>query len=130
MANNLTRTAEDGLLNLLLAGTTFTITTPIKVRLMTANGSDTSAGTELGTSGGYTAGGSTITWNTVSAGASSNSADVSWTNMPATTITGIEIWSSDGTPKRLWYGAMAANKTTASGDTFTLPAGQVTVSLN
>lgn len=130
MANNLTRTAEDGLLTLLLAGTAFTVTTPIKVRLMTANGSDTAAGTELATSGGYTAGGSTITWNSVSAGASASAADVSWTNMPAATIVGIEIWDSTGTPKRLWYGALTASRTTASGDTFTLPAGQVTVSLN
>lgn len=130
MADNLPDTVENALLDLLLRGTAYTVTTPIKARLMTANGSDSANGTELGTSGGYTALGQTITFGTSAAsGSISNTAACTWTNMPATTIVGLELWSSDGTPKRLWWGALSSPKTVASGDTFEFAIGDVTCTL-
>lgn len=108
-------------------------TAPIHCRLMTANGSATAAGTELGTSAGYTAGAgaptvafasaSTTTGQAVSSGA------VSVTNMPAATIVGVELWDSAGSPVRKWWGPLAANKTTVLGDTFTIAAGSLTATL-
>lgn len=130
MADNLPDAIENAVLNLLLRGTALTVTTPMKARLMTANGSDSANGTELGTSGGYTAGGATITFGSAaSAGSISNTAAVTWTNMPATTVVGLEIWDSTGTPVRIWWGALAASKTTASGDTFEFAIGAVTCTL-
>lgn len=106
-------------------------TGPIHCRYMTANGSATANGTELGTSAGYTAGAGapTVTFasaSTTTAQAASNSA-ISTVNMPATTVVGVELWDSAGTPKRKWWGALAANKTTALGDTFTIASGSLTV---
>jgi len=130
MADNLPDAIENLVLTWLFTSSAATRpTTPLKLRLMTANGSDSAAGTELGTSGGYTAGGATITFGSASSGQISNSADVSWTNMPATTIVGVEIWDTAGTPVRLAYGALSANKTTNAGDTFTITAGSLTMSL-
>lgn len=130
MADNLPDAIENAVLNLLLRGTALTVTTPMKARLMTANGSDSANGTELGTSGGYTAGGATITFGSAAAsGSISNTAAVTWTNMPATTVVGLEIWDSTGTPVRIWWGALAASKTTASGDTFEFAIGAVTCTL-
>lgn len=132
MADNLTDTAENLAINWLFvpAQSPTRPTGPLKVRLMTANGSDSSAGTELGTSGGYTAGGASVTFTTASGGATDNTGSaVSWTNMPATTIVGVEIWDSAGSPVRLAYGALSANKTTNSGDTFTIASGALTLSL-
>lgn len=131
MADNLPDTVENALLDLLLRGTAYTVTTPIKARLMTANGSDSANGTELGTSQGYTALGATITFGSAAAsGTISNTVACTWTNMPACTITGVELWSSDGTPKRLWYGALSGgNKVVASGDTFEFAIGAVDCSL-
>lgn len=130
MSDNLPDSVENALLDLLLRGTAYTVTTPIKARLMTANGSDSSNGTELGTSGGYTAGGQTITFGTAASGGTiANTAACTWTNMPAATIVGLELWSSDGTPKRLWYGALSSSKTVASGDTFEFAIGDVTCTL-
>jgi hypothetical protein len=105
-------------------------TGPIKCRLMTANGSATSNGTELGTAAGYTAGtgAPSVTFasaSTTTGQAASNSA-VSVTNMPAATIVGVELWDSAGTPKRKWWGALAANKTTVLGDTFTIASASLT----
>lgn len=130
MADNLPDAIENAVLNLLLRGTSLTVTTPMKARLMTANGSDSSNGTELGTSGGYTAGGATITFGSAASGGSiSNTVAVTWTNMPATTIVGLEIWDSTGTPVRIWWGALASSKTVASGDTFEFAIGAVTCTL-
>jgi hypothetical protein len=106
-------------------------TAPIHCRYMTANGSSTANGTELATSAGYTsgAGAPTVTFaaaSTTTGQAASNSA-ISTVNMPATTVVGVELWDSAGTPKRKWWGALAANKTTALGDTFTIASGSLTV---
>lgn len=130
MADNLPDTVENALLDLLLRGTAYTVTTPIKARLMTANGTDSANGTELGTSGGYTALGQTITFGSPAAsGSISNTAACTWTNMPATTIVGLELWDDGGTPKRLWWGSLAASKTVGSGDTFEFAIGAVTCTL-
>lgn len=130
MADNLTDTAENLALTWLFTGSAATRpTTPIKCRLMTANGTDASAGTELGTSGGYTAGGATATFGTASAGSITTTADITWTNMPAATIVGVELWDSAGTPVRIAYGALSANKTTTAGDTFTITTGNLTITL-
>lgn len=111
-------------------GTTVTITGPIKMRLMTVNGSDTAAGTELSTSGGYTAGGAAVGMGTAATGAVASNAAVSWTNMPSTTLTGMEQWTSDGTPKRsFWAPWSSGSIVVASGNTFTVASGNLTDSL-
>lgn len=102
-------------------------TTPIKARLMTANGSATSAGTEV-TGGSYAS--QSMAFGSASAGAAANSGTVSYTGMPAVTVTGLELWDSAGTPRRQWWGALTANKTTNSGDTFSFAASSVTATIN
>lgn len=132
MADNLPDAVENILLDALLRGGAITglgTTSTIKARLMTANGTDSAAGTELGTSGGYTAGGATITFGSAASGGSiSNTAACTWTNMPATTVVGLELWST-GSAIRLWYGSLSSSKTVASGDTFEFAIGDVTCSL-
>jgi hypothetical protein len=111
----------------------FTATTaPLRVRLMTANGTATAAGTELATSGGYTSGtgAPTVTYAAASAGSAASNVAVTVTNMPATTIVGVEEWDSAGTPVRKWYGPLTASKTTNAGDTFTIASGSLTNALS
>lgn len=122
--------------NNLLAGSTaqgtFTASTgPIHVRLMTVNGTATSNGTELTTGGGYTSGtgAPTVTFAAPSGGSIATNASVVVTNMPATTIVGIELWDSAGTPLRKWWGALTSSKTVNSGDTFTIGSGSLTLAL-
>lgn len=117
-----------------LGTTTLTATTtPLHIRLMTANGSATAAGTELATGGSYTAvtgiattGSGFAAANTTTATAATNAA-LTQTNMPVSTIVGIEIWDSTGTPARKWFGALTASKTLAAGDTFSIATGALTV---
>ena len=110
-------------------------TGPFRCRLMTANGSASANGTELTTGGGYTSGtgAPTVAFSaatTASPSVSASSGAVTVTNMPAATIVGIEIWNSNGTPGRQEFGALAASKTTASGDTLSFSAGAITSSLS
>ena len=51
MADNLPDTIENQLLDALVGTSTYSVTGTIKLRLMTANGSDASAGTEV--TGGF-----------------------------------------------------------------------------
>lgn len=130
MSDNLPNTIENSLLNLLLRGTPFVVTAPVRARLMTANGTSTTPGTELATSGGYTAGGQAITFgNPANNGSIFNTVTCQWLNMPATTIRGVEIWSTDATPKRLWFGPLAAPVTLTAGQTFEFPPGTVAAAL-
>lgn len=127
IADNLSNTAENRVVDWLMGTATTAPTTPLKVALVTANGSDTAAGTEV-------AGGSYARKNlTVAAavnGATSNSADLVWTGMPAATVVGVEVWDNAGTPVRLWYGPLAASRTVASGDELRIPAGSLTFSIS
>lgn len=127
MADNLTNTAENRCLDFINGLTATAPTTPLKVALVTANGSDMAAGTEV-TGGGYAR--QSLSVAAAVNGATSNSADLVWNNMPAVTVAGVEVWDSAGTPVRLWYGALTASRTVNAGDDFKLVAGALTLSLS
>lgn len=129
MAANITVTVDNQLLDALVGNVSYSVTTPIKMRLMTANGTSSSAGTEV-TGGSYSS--QTITFSSagsISASTIQNNATVTFTGMPVATVTGIELWDSAGTPKRLAWGALTTNRTTASGDTLQFAVNSVIVSL-
>ena len=127
MADNMTNTAENLTLDWVLGvGTPTRPTTPLKVGLVTANGDDATAGTEV-TGGSYTR--QNLSVAAAVNGATSNSADLVWTGMPAATVVGVEIWDSAGSPVRLWYGPLSATRTVAAGDELRLAAGALSLSL-
>lgn len=126
MADNLTNTAENRALDFILGLSATAPTTPLKVALVTANGDDTTAGTEV-TGGSYAR--QNLSVGAAVSGATSNSADLVWTGMPAATVVGVEIWDNAGTPVRLWYGPLTASRTVAAGDELRLTAGSLQLSL-
>jgi hypothetical protein len=108
------------------------LTAPIRVRQMTANGTATTNGTEVATGGGYVSGSGapTVTYAAAASGSQATNAVVSITNYPRVeTVVGIEIWDSTGTPKRVEWGALAASKTMAIGDTLSYASGAITSAL-
>lgn len=127
MADNLTNTAENKMLDALVGTASYSANTPIKLALVTAAGSDSAAGTEV--SGGSYAR-QTITFNAASSGSIASAATVSFTNMPTSTVVGIELWDSAGTPVRLAYGSLTSSKSLTSGDTLEFAAGSITLSLS
>lgn len=117
----------------LLGTAAFVATTaPVRLRQMTTQGSPTANGTELATSGGYTAGTGapslTFAAASTSTGTAASSSAVTITNMPAATINAVEVWDSAGTPKRIAQGSITA-KTTNSGDTLSYAVGAVQVGI-
>lgn len=125
--DNLSNTAENRILDWINGLTATAPTTPLKVALVTAAGDDATAGTEV-TGGSYTR--KNLTVGAAASGATTNSADLLWTGMPAATIVGWEIWDSAGSPVRLWYGPLDANKTLAAGDEFRINAGGLALSIS
>lgn len=127
MADSLTNTAENRCLDFINGLTATAPTTPLKVALVTANGDDATAGTEV-TGGSYAR--QSLTVGAASGGATSNSADLVFTGMPAATVVGVEVWDTAGAPVRLWYGALTASRTVAAGDELRLPAGSLALGLS
>lgn len=126
MADNLPDTIENQLLDALVGTASYTVTTPIKLALSTTSGSDTAAGTEV-TGGSYAR--QTIGFDSATGGSISNNGVINFTVMPACTVVGIEIYDSNGSPKRLAYGSLSASKTVAAGDTLQFAISSITLSL-
>jgi hypothetical protein len=131
MADNLTDGAEARALNWLTGNSTTAPTGPLMVRLMTANGSDATPGTEVANSGGSTYSPQAVSFPAaVGSGAPvGNTADLVFSNMPACTVVGVEIWDSAGTPFRWWWGAATASQVVNAGGTVRIVAGTLTVSM-
>lgn len=102
-------------------------TTPIKVQLNSVVGSATAAGTQV-TGGSYTP--QTLTMAAASAGSASSNVALTYTSMPAITVTSVDEFDSAGTPIRRWWGLLTASKTTNSGDTFSIASGSYTKTLS
>lgn len=124
--SSLTDTAENRTLDWLTGNATTAPSGSLKVALVTANGSDAAAGTEV-TGGSYAR--QTVTFSASASGATSNVGSLTWTGMPACTVVGVEVWDSAGSPVRWWWGALAASKAVNSGDTFTIAAGDLDLTM-
>lgn len=117
MPGNLTDTAEPIALDAinLFTGTLFT--SPLKLRILSANGTESGAGTAYSGSTDQT-----ITFAT--GGASSNAQ--TFAALGTGDCKGWEVYDSNGTPKRIWYGLWspvgAAVTAQATGDTITSTA--------
>ena len=116
---------ENKILDKVLSNTDFTVTT-VYVSLHTADPGET-GGNEV--SGGSYARQSAA-FGSASAGTASNSATLSFTDMPAATITHVGLWDASTAGNFLWGGALTASKTTNAGDTFQIAAGDLDVSLD
>jgi len=126
VADNLPNIIENQLLDALVGTAAYSVTTPIKLALVTANGDDASAGTEV-TGGSYAR--QTIAFDAAASGSIDNNASISFTGMPSCTVVGIEIYDSAGSPKRLAYGALTSSRAVTSGDTVQFASGAITLSL-
>lgn len=97
-------------------------TPPLKLALLTANGSDSAAGTEV-TGGSYAR--PTVVVGAASGGATSNTNLIEVADMPACTVTGVAVYDSAGSPLRIWHGTLSSSKTVNAGDTFQIPIGDL-----
>jgi len=67
----------------------------------------------------------------MSAWCAASSADAIWTSVAAgETYTHISLWDASTAGNCIFTGPLSASKTVNAGDTFTIPSGQLTVSLD
>lgn len=109
------------------------ITAPIKIKQMSVTPSESAAGTELSGSG-FTAGGLAISWNAPATATGTYSGTIgnqalTISNAPAGTVNGIDLVDSNGTPRRLMWGALTTPRTLSAGDTLSYPANSITASV-
>ena len=128
MTDNLTNNAEDRVMNWLTGNATTAPTAPLKLRLMTSLGGESTAGTQV-TGGSYAAQTITLAAASGGTGATSNSADITFSGMPSCTVVGLEIWDSAGTPFRWWYGPLDTPRVLTAGDTLKFLTGEIDLSI-
>jgi hypothetical protein len=104
----------------------------------TVTGTD---GTEVGsTDAGYSR--KTITWGTATSGAISNTVSLAWSatgywaaatgataSSSITTIGIFDSLNSSGSNKLLWFGPLSTSITMGNGDSFTIPVGNLNITL-
>lgn len=130
MANLVTVEANNILTASVGAGSYTAFSGASKLALITTTTPSTASAAGSEVSGGSYAR-QTVSWGSASAGAIANSGVISFTNMPAvTSVGGVEIWDSSGTPVRKWFGTLSANKTTSAGDTISFAIGALSVGLS
>lgn len=128
MTGSLTDAAENRVIDAIHGTATYVAPTlPLKMRLMTTAGTDSTAGTQV-TGGSYVA--QTHVATTAAAGACANTATIRFDGLPAATIVGYEIWDSAGTPRREYHSTFTSPYVVAAGYSLEFAAGAVTFTLD
>jgi hypothetical protein len=118
---------EDELLDHVLKNAAYTAGSTVKLALFTSNPTDAGSGTEV-TGGSYAR--QTITFGTAASGGTiSNTADITFTTMPAASVTHVGIYEHT-TNNLLFHGALSSTKSVDAGDTFKISTGDLDISLD
>lgn len=131
MAGSLSNYAENKILEHSVGKTSWTAPS-VSVALYTVAPGESSAGTEVSTSGTAYArqavGASD--WGNAADGAITTTADVVFPTATASWGTVVAAAVLDASGNVIWYGTLTANKTVDTGDTFKITAGNLTLSLD
>jgi hypothetical protein len=134
---NMSDYLEVALIDHVLRTSTFSKPTAVYVALFTAAPSDAGGGTEV-TGGGYArlnlGAPADADWTRASSttGIATNAADWSWTASGANygTVTHLALMDASTSGNFLFHGALTASKTINDGDTFTISAGNCTITIS
>jgi hypothetical protein len=128
MAGNLSDYLENKLLDHFLGTTAYTSPSTVYVALMTVAEDDTgTAGTEV-TGGSYAR--QTATFDASASGATQNSANIDFEDMPACTVVGIALYDALTSGNLLVHGTLTASKSLDAGDTLRIATGDLDISIN
>ena len=100
----------------------------VYLALHTANPDEDGSGAEV-SGGSYARQACAFDATHATGGNTANTSAESFTGMPACTVTHIGIWDHASAGNLLFYTDVTANKTVTSGDTISVAAGAVTVTL-
>lgn len=115
---------ENKVIDHLLRNQSYTPPATVYLALFTTATTDAGGGTEV-TGGSYAR--QACALSAASGGASSNSSTISFTNMPACTVTHAALMDASTSGNMLLHGALAASKTVSAGETLSFAAGDVDV---
>lgn len=120
---------EEALLNHVLRNTAYTAPATVYLALFTTAPGEAGGGTEV-SGGGYAR--QAISFNAPSGGTCTNSADVNFPQATADwgTIQGFGIFSAATGGNLLFYGNFTVAKQVLNGDYFTVPVGQLSITLD
>lgn len=118
---------ENKLVDHVLRNTAYTPPTALHVALHTADPTEAGNVGEVTTAAYATYARKTLSVGAPTNGVSTNSADLNWTNCPVITISHISIWDAASAGNCLYYGPLTAAQTMASGETFKIPAGSLSI---
>lgn len=127
MAGNLSDYLENKLLDHFLGTTAYTPASDIYIALYTVAPDDTGGGTEV-TGGSYAR--QIATFDAAASGATQNSANVDFENMPACTVVAIGLHDALTSGNLLVHGTLTANKALDAGDTLRIATGDLDISIN
>ena len=127
MAGNLSDYLEDKLLDHFLGTTSYTMPSSIYVALYTVAPSDAGGGTEV-TGGSYAR--QSASFDAASSGATQNSANIDFADMPACTVVAIGVHDASTGGNLLVHGTLTVNKTLDAGDTLRIATGDLDISIN
>lgn len=116
---------EDKIINFVLRNVAYTAPTTVYLALYTSSPTAADSGTEV-TGGSYAR--QSVTFSASSSGSTSNSGTITFSGMPAATVTHFGIRDASTAGNLLYWGPLTASKTTSSGDTLTVSASGLTVS--
>jgi len=118
---------ENELLDHILSTAAWTMPSGAYVSLHTADPGETGVNEVVG--GSYGRQGDTA-FDVAASGATSNTADITFTSMPACTVTHVGIWEVASAGTFIAGGIMAPNKPVGAGGTLIIPAGDLDVTLD
>lgn len=127
MAGNLSNYLENKVLDHFLGTTSFTMPSVVYVALYTVAPTDSSGGTEV-TGGSYAR--QTATFSSASGGATSNSTNIDFTSMPASTVVAIGVHDALSSGNLLVHGTLSSNKALDAGDTLRIATGDLDISID
>ena len=119
---------ETKILDYVLRDTADWAPTTVYLALHTADPAEDGSGAEV-SGGSYARQACAFDATHATGGNTANTYAESFTNMPVATVTHIGIWDHASAGNLLFYTAVDASKTVASGDTISVAAGAVTVTL-
>lgn len=116
---------ENEVLDHVLAVGAFTAPTTLHVKLHLASAGEAGTGSPAAETTR-----AAVTFNAASGGTSTNATGPSWTNVSNTeTYSHFSIWDNSTAGNMLVHGALTAGVAVTAGDNFSIPAGDLSVSL-
>lgn len=127
MAGSASNYLENKLIDHALGTTTYTKPTAVYVALYTASPSDSIAGTEV-TGGSYVR--KAIVFNASVNGVATNTSTINFTSMPTTTVVAVGILDALTSGNLLFWTTLSSSVSLTSGDTISIPAGSLSITLD